>query len=249
MSVIQLFAVVVMRCVMLMVLVAVIVLTFVTACTSAWFAASLTDGFGVSLLVGIAVLAGEVIKSSLPAMIYHQRIDSPRMAEWAFGAFLICAVLSFASTTGWALSGEPSKPMAVVLVFAQFVSMAGPLGFMTTGKWVTEKPADGTPRQIAQPDQRQALPPPQGGEEDIRNAFGDWLKQRLSLIPTAQVALQAAHANYSTWAMTGGQLQIHPRDFEFLMNEAAAVAGASVENGVYTGIWFADRDQQPVMVS
>jgi hypothetical protein len=240
--------VIVRRIGMALLLITICVFTLVTAFASAGFAFNMVDGFGVGFLFALMALCIEALKAWLPVVIYNQRLDAPRMAEWVFGAFLVCAVASFIASVGWAMSGDPSKPMAVVLVFAQLITAGGPLVFLSCCKWSTEQPLDGVvpvyqpaPPQIPQQPPLQALPSPQHDEQTIRTTFGDWIKQRF--IPGGQVSINDAFMNYQGWAAANNRMQIHPQDFEMLMNEAATEAQASVFEGTYTGMSFSTQDQ------
>lgn len=231
------------------------------------YAAQLVDGWGNSALAILFSVVIDLMKIGLPLAIWYLRYRSPRFAASALTFFCACAMWSVICGFGWAMSvpvpevppqtvaelnalyaGQQPLMWAGLMLFAQVASAGGPLMVHVFTESATEKPFEEPyrmpPQPVAQP---HALPSPDS-EETIRSAFGDWIKARLSLIPTAQTALGAALANYTSWARENMQIQIHPRDFEFLMNEAAAEAGASVSDGIYTGLWFADREHHPITV-
>lgn len=230
------------------------------------YASQLVNGYVDSATAILFSVLVDLMKIGLPIGIWYLRYRSPRFTMAALAFFCACALWSLICGFGWAMSVPVPEvaPKTVaelnalyaeqqplmwtgLMLFAQVASAGGPLMVHVFTESATEEPFAEPYRLPPQPAQPHALPSPDG-EQAIRSAFGDWLKARLSLIPTAQVALGAALANYTAWATANMQVQIHPRDFEFLMGEAATEAGASVADGIYTGLWFADRDQLPMTV-
>lgn len=213
------------------------------------FAWSQADGIGMGILLVVGTICLEIAKDWLPVVYYNQRHDAPKMATFVLITFAALLSLSYASSMYWENVDGTNRASNILLFFSHAFAAGGPVVWVNASKWLEGKPTDGLPRQplAPLPAQPRALPAPDG-EQAIRNAFGEWIKARLSLIPTAKVALGEALANYTAWASANMQAQIHPSDFEFLMGEAADEAGATVVDGIYTGLWFADRDQHPLTV-
>ena len=247
MSVVQSAGIVLARMAMAALMVVVGVFSMVVLWKNMGFA---WDQAGIILV--LCAIAAELAKNVLPIVYYNARYADRTTATGALTAFVVLFGLSYACSMWWEISDGTNAASVIMLFIAHFFAAFGPLGLYRASKWVEDKPTDGLPRAPVAlqpaPMQHDALPSPSGVEE-IRQAFGDWVKARLSLIQTAQTELGAARANYTAWAGANMRANIHPQDFEVLMGEVADAASATVSNGIYKGLWFSDRDQLPLVAA